>query len=347
MDLQTETSSDIAVNVAGGDFRGSTQFGSVGDKNLRKFTIYSSDSPGNSKTAIATVADTGTGTNIWIDTNMVNETSARYYNVAVSYAGSSYTNSVAWAAYVQKRVEQTDYKYLISVPVDLGASNNLNSTLGQQLARGLYAGTDDTDSDLLYYRQADNTWKQFYLKNVSGKPVWTEVGGSTPADFTVTAGMGFWVVRQGSGARTRTNCVFVGKSFTNAPAQTVYVNNAVDGWRWNVIGWPYATPKHHSATGGADQLGFVSAGGYGGAKGNSNASHDDQGDQIWQYENNTFLRGKWLMDNIDAAHNGRWALYDSNREIADFELEPGKAYFYRHHVATNGTTTGIQFNWTP
>ena len=53
------------------------------------------------------------------------------------------------------------------------------------------------------------------------------------------------------------------------------------------------------------------------------------------------------MDNIDADHNGRWAKYNFGRQLADFKLEPGKAYFYRHHVATNGAATGVNFNWKP
>ncbi len=351
VDLSTPASADISIDVSAGDYRGTTQFGSVGDNNLRKFTVRASDSPGSGKSSVAVVADSGTGTNVWVDTNMVNEASARYYDVTVSYAGSGYTNREEWAAYVQPRTAQTDYKYLVSVPVDLGASNNLNSTLGQQLARGLYAGTDDTDSDLLYYRQADSTWKEFYLKDVAGTPVWTEVGGGAVADFTVTTGMGFWVVRQGSGARARTNCVFVGKSFTNAPTQAILADNSTAGWHWNVIGWPYATSKHNQDLGvgatPADQLGFVSDGGYGGTVGDYSATHEQQGDQIWVFEDNSFGRGYWLMDNIDADHNGRWAKYNFGRQLADFKLEPGKAYFYRHHVATNGAATGVNFNWKP
>ena len=84
-------------------------------------------------------------------------------------------------------------------------------------------------------------------------------------------------------------------------------------------------------------MGF-SAVGYGGKTIDYDRPHEDKGDQIWIYENNSYRDGFWLMNGINADHNGRW-WSDRTQSFADFQLEAGKAYFYRHHVATTGTTT--------
>ena len=66
------------------------------------------------------------------------------------------------------------------------------------------------------------------------------------------------------------------------------------------------------------------------------------GDQIWVWDGNTVSDFYWLMDGIDWDQNrsGKWW---SNRTgtYGDFQLEPGKAYFYRHHGS------GTNFIWSP
>ena len=348
VDIADASSSNIVVQFIGGYHTGPTQYVAVGDSIQRTFRVLGTDDASQTKDYAGGLSGIMAGTNAWTDTNMVIESSQRYYGIGVTYAGSSYSNSEEWAVYVQPRTSETNYKYLVSVPVDLGPSNNLNSTLGQQLARGLHAGSGAGDSDQVWHRNATNGWDLFYLKNVSGNKVWTDMANS-PADFTVTTGMGLWVVRNAATNPPRNTCVFAGKSFTDAPAIAFSTNNpAKDGWHWNVFGWPFATPKHHVNSGVStptNQLGF-SAVGYGGKTIDYDRPHEDKGDQIWIYENNSYRDGFWLMNGINADHNGRW-WSDRTQSFADFQLEAGKAYFYRHHEATNGTTTGVDFDWTP
>ncbi|MGQ9662684.1 MAG: hypothetical protein ACUVWX_10180 [Kiritimatiellia bacterium] len=41
--------------------------------------------------------------------------------------------------------------------------NNLSSTLGQQLARGLYAALDPTDADRIQFMDNDGCWQEYVL----------------------------------------------------------------------------------------------------------------------------------------------------------------------------------------
>jgi hypothetical protein len=352
VDLDAPDSDHVTIRVAGGGAGGTTQFGLAGDASRRRFIVRAADAAADAKTAAAYVADAGTGTNVWTDTNMVVETAQRYYDVVVTYAGQSYSNVEEWAAYVQPRDDA--HLYLVSAPVTFGgAGNNLGGELGAQFARGLSGGDGGGDPDvldMLYRRTAANAWKEYYLvTNLAGEAIWWDYDETAEADLEVTPGMGFLLRRRSGAGRDRTNCVFVGRSHTNAQALYFTTNNAADGWAWTLFGWPFAEPKQHRNLGGAasptNQLGF-SVLGHGGATGLFNKPHEQKGDQIWVWEDNTFEHKFWLADGINTNVNGRW-LDPETGQIADFDLKPGRAYWYRHHVATNGSVTGTSFNWTP
>ena len=345
-DLATEAGDDIAFTIRGGDSMVTSIY--AGDVISHTFSIRGADdNAAATKTLRATVTDNFTGTNVWTDTNAVNRYAAGYYDVGATMGGVQHLNDEEWAVYVQSR--QDNYKYLVSVPVDLGSSNNLDSTLGEQLARGLRAVAVEADADVLSHRTAANQWKEYHLLSSGGPAFWWDFDNDTNADLTVTAGMGFWVERKSAGSLTRNNCVFGGRSFTNASAIGITTNFAYAGWRWSVFGWPFAQPKQHINQGigstASNQLGFAELG-YGGKTVDYDRPHADKGDQIWVWEDNTFKDGYWLMDGIDGDHNGRWWC-DRTGSFGDFSLEAGKAYLYRHHVGTNGATTGVNFDWTP
>jgi hypothetical protein len=72
--------------------------------------------------------------------------------------------------------------------------------------------------------------------------------------------------------------------------------------------------------------------------------HNDFGGQIWVWRENTFKDYYWLMEGVGTDYDGRW-WDDRKGRFASFSLNPGEAYFYRHHVSTNGGVTGTNFEW--
>ncbi|MDD4869538.1 MAG: thrombospondin type 3 repeat-containing protein, partial [Kiritimatiellae bacterium] len=309
----------------------------------RQYVINSSDDASGEKTLVGSYLTAGSteGTNYWIDTNAVIETSHRYYDVSVSYDGYSYTNTEEWALHVQQRT--TNEQFLICVPVNFGSTNenNLNSTLGQQLARGLYASASTGLADIARCLSPAGMWNEYYLvTNTQGQTYWWDRDSGTTANVPVTAGMALWIIRR-TNTTDRTNTVFGGRSFT---AQTV-TNFAFTTNKWTLFGWPLAEARQHlrsvAITNEADQLGFYGAGAVGGA--NFNPEYPEQGgDIMWVWDNNTY-KFYWLMDYIGLSYNKRW--WDENENnFADFALEPGVAYYY-YHSATNLAITN--FMWTP
>jgi len=308
----------------------------------RTFTILAADAVNTTKTAIATVTANSNGTYYWTDTNAVNETGQRFYSISVTHDGSGYTNTEQWAMFVQSREDNT--KYLISVPVDPGTNNNLNSEIGQQLARGLHPGSSTNDSDMLSYLTASNTWSEFFLvTNQVGVAYWWDPTTGQPADATITAGMGLWVERKNGSGPATPNCVFLGRIFTNMPPITF--RTAHGGW--TVFGWPLAGPRRHRNTESngkystpRNQLGFADVGT--GGKTINPKRAGERGDQIWIWKDNTWKKCYWLMDHIGTNWDRRW--WDSRAgDFADFALEPGMAYYYRHSTNWNGT----DFEWSP
>ncbi len=334
MDLPAVDSSNIRIQWRGGGSSGPTNFAPVGDSIQRKFRIYATDDPSVGKTLVASISDGLSGTNSWVDTNAVSATSHRYYELAVATGDGSYTNVEEWAMHVQPRV--SGKSYIICVPVDYGsASNNLNSTLGTQLARGLYASDTEAQADKIRWIDSSANWVQYFLSATYG---WT-ADGTGAADVSMTPGQALWVVR-GSGSANRPNAVFTGKSFTSSTV-TNFTFSKTDAGGWTMFGWPLPKPRRHLGSSTAtNQLGFAAVG-TGGKVGIPSDSRS--GDELWVWDGSHW-DWFWLVDLHNGANtaNGRWWKGDGN-DFGDIDLEVGKGYYYLH--TTNWSSS--DFEWTP
>ena len=222
----------------------------------------------------------------------------RYY--ATNSAGEVWSYPAgAW----QWQIRTTSSWHLVSVPVQWGAdaSNNLNSTLGQQLATGLAGGNDQNTGDNVWIQQGSN-WTRYYL----GKNgVWRDATGAQ-ANVTIDPGQGFWVKRLTS--TTQSNAFFSGMVQTYWPSITFSSNV------WTVFGWPLH--KQLESDGGwYNGWAFAARGGHGSysSRTGDNMIGEYNGQQFWIY----------------LGSDGRW--YDrgtTNR--ANVALEPGRAYYYLH-----------------
>ncbi len=348
LDLATETGSGVTLTWMGGDRVGPTNYRTVGDAIVRTYGLRAAnEAPTNTMAQRATVVDTLTGTNAWVDANAVNLYRARYYHLAVSLGRDSYTNTEEWAMYVQPRAITNSY--LVSVPVDVSsnAANNLNDRLGRQLMRGLRAGPADPlyrQGDRLVFLTGAKALKPYYLvTNDSGAAWWYDDSVNAPADVQVTPGMGFWVVR-GAQPAARGNMIFGGRSYLDGTvvAQSVTLNAG----GWNILGWPLATPRRQVNAGAATPpfaLGFEADASGGTGYGQSTPVMQ-RGDVLFVWENNEWSRHiYWLMKNVGTAWNNKW--WDKfENDYADIVLEPGRAYYLRHVTNQWG---GANFTWTP
>ena len=348
LDLPSAASADLTLSIRGGGYNGGSPYTNTGDHLSRSFVVQRVlDDATAPKVTVATVSDSGTGTNTWTDTGATGGEGSRYYSLAVTLGGSGYTNTEEWAVHTQAR--QAGNQYLVTVPVDYGstAANNLNSTLGQQMARGLYAGTTPSNADKLRRWDASGTWQEYYLftNPVTGGSYWSaDLGGATTANVTVAAGTAFWVVR-GAGAAARGNTVFAGRSFTSSSVADTTFTTSHGGW--TMFGWTLPQPGRHRNLGAAtpaNQLGFSTLG----TGGRDPVSYPGyEGDRIYVWESNTWKHWYWLVGNTGASYDGRW--WDNNYSgtstwhFADFSLEVGKAYYY-WHPGNNGATN---FVWHP
>lgn len=295
----------------------------------RTVSIVSSDTGGGAKTVHASM-QTGSAiaTNTWTDTNAVNEANNRFYSISVSHAGYAFTNTEEWAMFVQARV--TNRWYMVGVPVNLGSSNNLNSTLGAHLARGLSAGNTNT-ADYLYYLQT-NTWREFYLSSAGGTN-WWDPDTDTNANLSVSATDAFWVKR-GTNGSPSTKTVFTGRTFTNSPSVNMSTNN--DGW--TIFAWPHPKPRGQTDLGTStitNAFGLVAAGAAGGTV-STNA------DQILIWTNSgsmSYWNEYWLIDMGNPDYDDKW-WHENEHDFGTFSFEPGKAYYFRRRGASG-------FSWTP
>lgn len=332
-DISDATSADISVSWLGGASYGPSNYLAVGDNLQRSFRVYASTSPTGTKSVVATITDGMSGTNSWVDTNAVSQYSSRYYEIAVSTGEGGYTNVEEWAMHVQPRA--ADRRDLICVPVDLPAgSNNLNSTLGMQLARGLHADNTETNADKIRWIDSSGSWVEYFLSTTG----WYESGVGL-ADVEITPGKAIWVVR-GTGSVDRSNAVFAGKSFTSSTVTNITFSNS-DAGGWTMFGWPLPQSRSHLATDtNKNQLGFATLG-TGGKSGIREKA--TSGDEIWVW-NGSHWDWYWLTDNHAAGdeNDGRWWKGDGNN-WGNINFEVGKGYYYRH--TTNWSSSN--FDWTP
>ena len=144
------------------------------------------------------------------------------------------------------------------------------------------------------------------------------------------------------GTSTAVNCACCGREFTTRRktifcrpceiAGTKLRRPQLDMYSWLLNNGP-ATAQ--------GQLGFVAAGATGGKTDDVNRP-DERGDHIWVWKNNTWYQDCWLVGQLGASWDDRW--WDTGtRDFADFDLEIGQGYYYRHPTNYGAAN----FNWTP
>ena len=194
------------------------------------------------------------------------------------------------------------------------------------------------DSDKVTYRNDDDlSWVDCYvITNGSGQIFWWS---NAVADVQITPGQVLWVDK-GVTAAKRDTAVFCGRSFTTNDVATFNFKTN----RYNLFGWVLPEPREHVNNGPAtatDQLGFVSAGATGGKTDDPNRP-GERGDHIYVWKNNTWLKDYWLIGQLGASSDDRW--WDSGtRDFADFDLEIGQGYYYRHPTNYGAAN----FSWKP
>jgi len=338
VDLADPTSSDIEVTWQAGDHISSSSFQTVGDSDRRKYRVFAANNDASlAKSLRTTVTNDGSATHIWTDTSAVDLYASRFYNMGVTLGGESYTNTEEWAVFVQDRLPTN--RYLICVPVNFAnaSSNNFNSQLGEQLARGLYAGF--TTGDVVRLWDDSKAWINCLLTtNAQGDVQWWTNG--VAMDLEVSPGRAMWVERSSSSA-PRANTVFAGRTFSGA--EVTSQSFTTDNGRWNLFGWPLPIARTHDSGGAGNQLGFADIGTGGIPYHPDNTNH---GDEIWMQHGNGF-RFYQLLDNHAAGGEDLdrrwWGNGTGGGGLADFSLEPGRGYYYYH--TTNWSATN--FIWTP
>jgi hypothetical protein len=241
------------------------------------------------------------------DTNVVNEvtSSVRFYDVVEDDGGVLTTNATLYATYVEPTT--TGRWYRMSMPIDLGASNRLDSTLGELLRSG--AMGDALVGDLLYAMNSDGAWATYAL----GSDRTWRVGSPSGSKATnaLASGQAFWMKRRSAGGST--NAVFTGPVINEGTPITFASNT------WQLIAWPFPTPRREDA--GTDKgWGFAAAGAQSGTS--------------WMTADNLWVDGKLLWLYIDR----RWRKANG-ASAAGMQLEAMNGYYYLHR--------GDGFTWTP
>jgi len=311
----------------------------------RVYTILAADNDaGLAKAPLATIIDKKTGQeSSWTDADVLNRVSSRFYTISVSFGGRTVTNREEWAVCTSSRKSNT--KYLVAVPVDLGDENTLDGALGIQLARGLCPGNSTDEADSILFLSEDNQWKECFLRQTGrGRLQWWDPDvGRRRVTTRIPAGTAIWVVC-GKGARPAdAKAVFTGKTFNTQPP--IHIRTGNEGW--NTFGWVCSRPLAHRNTERqkkystpANQLGLANIG-VGGLTADPRRK-SETGDQIWVWKDNTWKHFYWLVGGNYPNWSGKW--WDSHTgTFADFELEPGMGYYYRHSSNFGGTN----FTWHP
>ena len=249
-----------------------------------------------------------TGDFVYVDSGLLNSgVSNRYYRLGEDMGnGTVVTSATIYAAYVH--VRQTGAWYKLSIPIDFGGSNALDSLKGNQLKRGL-SGNNVT-GDLLYVMDATGAWTTCLLDSLDR---WTD-GGGNPLSDSIASWEGFWIKRRSSGVNT--NAVYTGRILTESEPVTFRSND------WQLIAWPFAMPRREG-DGTNYGWGFAAAGAY-------RAASWMNADQLIQAESG---QGKLLYLNTD----GRWYLVGTNTPASNAVLKVGEAYYYNHR--------GTGFTW--
>jgi len=239
-----------------------------------------------------TSAGSFTDTNSWVDPDALSNTRG-YYKLNLVEGPWSLTNDEVYTFFWQSRektVANPGSNFWVGVVVDYGASNRLDSTLGQQLAQGLDAG------DLLrVFAGGGETTFQLQSGN------WVKQGiGPIDVDTPIPLGVGMIISRANPG--TGTSAVMSGRMITS---NSISLNLPVG---WSMISWPFE---------GSNDLNVASAGLN--TVGNTN-------DYMWVYRNGVYkkLRNNpnttaWLMsgggtiaDDVRYLRFGEAVFYSNN-----------------------------------
>ncbi len=230
-----------------------------------------------------------------------------FYRVVSSVPGTSLirTNDQIFALYQQAR--QLVGYYAVGIPVDYGASNKLNSTLGHDLATGLRGDNSDLIADTI---QLYNPITNFYLKP-DGK--WWD--GAAEATVAIEAGRGFLIRTRGLGVLVSgyTNAVFSGNKVTNT-SKTV----TLAGPSWHMLSWPFDNTT-------VNWTNALNPAGHGtGIVANADA--------IWLLENNRFTARMILKTN-----GWYYDFPNGGAKVTNVTFNPGQGFFYHNK--------GGAFNW--
>lgn len=304
--------------------------------------LLRADGPQGERREAATLKSESGRPTEWTDPEKVSAPGIRYYSVGVKTGGGTWVHDREWAVVVQER--KAGRRYLVSVPVDLGDQNTLHGELGRQLGRGLRAGTMAGEgADHIEILDADGTWKHYHWIEGPDYKAWWDLESTTLAKAVIEPGAAFWIeCDEGEGRKG--HGVFYGRTLSgDLPVR--FKANETEGTPFGIT---VSRPLYHRNTETSrkystlpNQLGFAVLGS--GGKTSDHRKKDESGDQIWVWRNNEWQGYYWLMDHVGPAWNGRW--WDNRtRDFADFALEPGMGYYYRHRVNRWG---GEDFVWQP
>jgi hypothetical protein len=291
----------IAPTVTGASATGATVGGTLADNGAgaASVTVYWGDNDGGSGTWDhngGATAGVEPGTPVTTPATGLTEGRLYFYRLlAVNGGGSTWSDATVW----QSRQLAGATWYFLSVPAGYTApENNLNSTLGTQLASGLTAGGNEMTADSIWFWNG-SSFVQYWLSSADSK--WKNGAGAT-ADLTVEPGDGFWVQRVAGSTGTLT--------FSGQPVASASPITLASGW--SVFGWPYA-----ATTGSSSLWGF----GTDGQAGNQ----WDLADNIVGFYNGTYFQ-------IYLRADGKWYNRATSTETS-VKLEPGRAYYYYNRSA--------------
>jgi hypothetical protein len=247
------------------------------------------------------------------DAGAATNTSRRFYRSMSEREGVSTTNPTLFAMYAFP--SETGKWHKLSVPVDFGASNRLDGTLGRQLARGLGRGSP-TVGDLCYVLDASNRWNVCLL-DAQGQWAVDSDAGYVRATVAIEPWQGFWLKRRSAGSNTVT--VLSGPVHTET--ETVVMAPA----QWRMIAWPFSVAQYESEGAAAEKgWGFAAAG----AKRGANFT---VADQLYVGEGSA-ARFYYLNP------TGRWCRVGTTTPATNLVFRAGEAYYYYH--------AGTGFVWT-
>lgn len=203
-----------------------------------------------------------------------------------------------------RRPRRTNAWHFLTVPLVApdGAACGLAGPLGVELARGLQGGRFESESPQLWTLDPAGGFTCHWLGSNS---VWYT--GITPSDATLAPGVACWIKTPPGSAAVADGLLLGRAAETSTPVRLV-------AGRWNLVGWPFATPRAESD-------------GLPGRQGWEFARYGARGGRSYRYGDVIYLPeslgGQYLY--LDAT--GRWCRRGSTTR-ADVRLVCGDTFFY-------------------